>query len=157
MSLPRWICHQLCRSVASWNLCCFVHHVTSSVRRLLFGISGVLSTVVSLCAVDVAKALKVLLICPTGALVFAIQSLLPSADDNPNIAVDTLRGSLSYTRAKDQHNWSPPSFLRQYHASPFSLCKRHTIPVDTFYDLFNLVRIFTFGSLWFVPRCLPLP
>ena len=69
------------------------------------------------CAIDVAQDMKVLFICPTGALVFAIQSLLPSQEENSNISVDTLHGALAYTRAKDQKNWSPPSFLRQYHFS----------------------------------------
>ena len=69
------------------------------------------------CAVDVAQDMKVLFICPTGALVFAIQSLLPSQEENSNISVDTLHGALAYTRAKDQKSWSPPSFLRQYHSS----------------------------------------
>ena len=68
------------------------------------------------CAVDVAQDMKVLFICPTGALVFAIQSLLPSQEENSNISVDTLHGALAYTRAKDQKSWSPPSFLRQYHS-----------------------------------------
>ena len=99
------------------------------------------------CAVDVAQDMKVLFICPTGALVFAIQSLLPSQEENSNISVDTLHGALAYTRAKDQKNWSPPSFLRQYHFSSIHPSFLSCLPLVSVPDLTIL-----FEFRWF-PCC----
>jgi len=62
-----------------------------------------------------ARAVVVLIICPTGFLVHKYKALLPEMDGVENIRVDTIQGVLKYKRpgADGQVRWTPPSALRK--------------------------------------------
>lgn len=61
---------------------------------------------------------RVLIVCPTGALVYAFKSMTPEEEGVDNIQVDTIQGLLKYKRpgpdTKHKANaWAPPSALRR--------------------------------------------
>ena len=68
------------------------------------------------CAIRACRYVKVLIVCPTGVLVYAFKSMLPDMEGIDKISVDTIQGVLNYKRpgADSKVSWSPPSALRQY-------------------------------------------
>ena len=59
--------------------------------------------------------LRVLIVCPTGQLVYSFKSQLPDVDGIENVQVDTIHGVLGYKRtgADEKVQWAPPSALRR--------------------------------------------
>ena len=61
-----------------------------------------------------ASQTRVVIVCPTGQLVYSFKSSLPDVPGIENISVDTLAGLLRYQRPVDgKVRWTPPSALRQ--------------------------------------------
>ena len=60
--------------------------------------------------------MHVLMICPTGQLVYNFKSSLPDMPGIENVVVDTLHGVLKYQRPGSDRKvvWTPPTALRKY-------------------------------------------
>ena len=77
------------------------------------------SAVLLECALIAARAgQRVLIVCPTGALVYSFKAQLPDEAGVENIAVDTIQGVLKYKRPgpdtdHKSNAWAPPSALRR--------------------------------------------
>ena len=94
------------------------------------------SAVIMESAMRLCKTMKVLIVCPTGFLVFAFKSRLPDIPGIENIRVDTIQGVLNYKRpgADSKVRWSPPSALRSIDAILIDEASQYEdVPWERFY------------------------
>ena len=119
----RWgVKQQEVLDIVSRELSCEDEDVKKRSRRQLYveGPPGSGKSAVLLeCALIAVRAgQRVLIVCPTGALVYSFKSLLPDVEGIENIQVDTIHGLLKYKRPGEdtEHKsnaWAPPSALRR--------------------------------------------
>lgn len=62
------------------------------------------------------QGIAVLIVCPTGFLVYQYKAKLPDVPGAENIHVDTIQGVLKYKRGGSDSNvrWTPPSILKRF-------------------------------------------
>ena len=77
--------------------------------------SGKSAVLLEVCIRCVQAGLRVLIVCPTGQLVYSFKSQLPDVEGIENVQVDTIHGVLKYKRqgADQKVQWAPPSALRR--------------------------------------------
>jgi hypothetical protein len=78
-------------------------------------------------AIRLCKTMQVVIVCPTGFLVFAFKSRLPDMPGIENIRVDTIQGLLNYKRPgpDSKVRWAPPSALRSIDAILIDECSQY--------------------------------
>ena len=71
--------------------------------------------------------MAVLIVCPTGFLVYQYKAKLPDVPGAENIHVDTIQGVLKYKRtgSDSKVQWTPPSILKRFPVMLFDECSQY--------------------------------